>query len=593
MKNYKSLLSEILAFMLMLSVFSAMPFTTNAYGELPAFTVDSVVAEKGQKNVAVNVSVTNNPGIASAALDIHYNESALTLKNFEYNTVALNGASTVPFSSSANPPCLSMVNGTANVMGDFTFATLYFDIADTASGSYDISLVYDEDNVYDINEKNIAFQTIEGKITVNGTNETVTDPSVTGNTPAFEVECVTAEKGTKNVAVNVYVKNNPGFASAALDIQFDESVLALMDFSYNTEALNGASTVPFNASAKPSCLSAINGTSNITGDFTFATLYFDVSDDVTGEYIISLSYDADNVYDITEKNIAFQVTNGTITINENTHPTDSTDNPSIPTESTDKPTNPTDPTDSSTNPTDPTDKPTNPTDSTNKPTNPTDPTGSPTNPTDSTDKPTNPTDPTGSPTNPTDSTDKPTNPTDPIESTQPTESQSTKHNISKWVVEGVKNKAYTGKKITLKLLVSDGKGDYADFTTRYLNNIKVGKATVIITGTGDYTGTITKSFKITKAKNPMVVTTKTIKARTNKDTSFTKNKTFIIKKAHGKVTFKKVSGNKKITITKSGKITVKKKLKKKKTYSIKVQVKASGTKYYKSIAKTVNVKIKT
>ena len=60
----------------------------------------------------------------------------------------------------------------------------------------------------------------------------------------------------------------------------------------------------------------------------------------------------------------------------------------------------------------------------------------------------------------------------------------------------------------------------------------------------------------------------------------------------GKVTFKKASGNKKITINKkTGKITVKKKLKKG-TYKVKVKVRAAGTSSYLPAVKTVTVKIK-
>ncbi|MBE6742531.1 MAG: hypothetical protein E7570_09585 [Ruminococcaceae bacterium] len=57
-----------------------------------------------------------------------------------------------------------------------------------------------------------------------------------------------------------------------------------------------------------------------------------------------------------------------------------------------------------------------------------------------------------------------------------------------------------------------------------------------------------------------------------------------------KVTYKKKSGNKKIKVSSSGKITVGKGLKKGK-YEIKVQAKAAGTNTYKSKTKTVTVTI--
>ena len=64
-----------------------------------------------------------------------------------------------------------------------------------------------------------------------------------------------------------------------------------------------------------------------------------------------------------------------------------------------------------------------------------------------------------------------------------------------------------------------------------------------------------------------------------------------IKKGQGKITYSKVSGNKKITINKkTGKVKVKKGLKKG-TYRVKLKMKAAGNKNYKSLKKTVTVKI--
>ena len=65
-----------------------------------------------------------------------------------------------------------------------------------------------------------------------------------------------------------------------------------------------------------------------------------------------------------------------------------------------------------------------------------------------------------------------------------------------------------------------------------------------------------------------------------------------IKKAKGKVTFKKTKGSKKITVNKkTGKIRIKKGLKKG-TYPVKIKVTAAGTKKYKKGSRTVSVKIK-
>ena len=68
-------------------------------------------------------------------------------------------------------------------------------------------------------------------------------------------------------------------------------------------------------------------------------------------------------------------------------------------------------------------------------------------------------------------------------------------------------------------------------------------------------------------------------------------KTKIVTKAKGKVTYTKISGSKKLTINqKTGVITVKKGTKKG-TYKIKVKVTAKGNSSYKAKSKTVNIKI--
>lgn len=132
--------------------------------------------------------------------------------------------------------------------------------------------------------------------------------------PQIVADQVTAKAGDKKVAVKVSVKNNPGVASAALDILYDKERLRLTDFVYNTKALHGASTVPYNEKADPLCLSMVNGSENITGDFLFATLYFELLDDSDGNYPIILNCDAENVYNIDEQNIAFKLVNGLITV---------------------------------------------------------------------------------------------------------------------------------------------------------------------------------------------------------------------------------------------------------------------------------------
>ena len=123
----------------------------------------------------------------------------------------------------------------------------------------------------------------------------------------------------------------------------------------------------------------------------------------------------------------------------------------------------------------------------------------------------------------------------------------------------------------------------------------VGSAKIIIsaasTDSNVSAGTVV-TVKVTKGTNPMTVKAKTVAAKAKKKTTIKATKAFTVKKAAGKVTYAKKSGNAKITISKAGKITVKKGLKKGKTYNLKVKVTAAGNDSYKKLTKTVTVKVK-
>lgn len=185
-------------------------------------------------------------------------------------------------------------------------------------------------------------------------------------------------------------------------------------------------------------------------------------------------------------------------------------------------------------------------------------------------------------------------------------------NVAEFVIEpaaisGAKltvgNATYTGKTRKPAPVVKYGSATLVkgtDYTVSYKNNINAGKATVIVTGKGNYTGTKSAAFTIAKAKNPLVVkvTTATLKYATLKSKALTlaAKKVFTISKAQGKKTFKITSwttakAKKYFTIAKTtGKITAKKGTPKG-TYKFKVKVTAAGDKNYKAGSKTVTVKI--
>ena len=93
-----------------------------------------------------------------------------------------------------------------------------------------------------------------------------------------------------------------------------------------------------------------------------------------------------------------------------------------------------------------------------------------------------------------------------------------------------------------------------------------------------------------KAKKTTTVKIKYKKLR-KRTQAFNISKVLTVSRAQGNVTYTKVSGNKKITVSPTGKVTVKKKLKRG-TYKIKVNVTAAGNTRYNAMTKTVVFKVK-
>ena len=160
---------------------------------------------------------------------------------------------------------------------------------------------------------------------------------------------------------------------------------------------------------------------------------------------------------------------------------------------------------------------------------------------------------------------------------------------------------YNGKEKKPKvknLVLQDGTEiEESSYTVSYKNNKNAGKATVKITakaGSG-YKGTVTATFDIIKAVqlfSDIKPTKKTYKANalSKKFLAFKVN--VIRKKGNGKITFKKMKGSKKLSITKEGMVKIEKGTKKGK-YTIKVKITAAGTKNYKKkiVNKTIQVTV--
>jgi hypothetical protein len=143
----------------------------------------------------------------------------------------------------------------------------------------------------------------------------------------------------------------------------------------------------------------------------------------------------------------------------------------------------------------------------------------------------------------------------------------------------------TYKSSNTKVATVDSKG--------VVKGVAAGTAKITVTAkAGTYNIPATATVTVKKLANTMKVTAKTATASAKKDTKLTASKYVTVSKAAGKVTYAKASGDKKITIAKDGKMTVKKGLKKGKTFTVKVKVTDAGSAKVAGASKTVSVKVK-
>lgn len=174
-------------------------------------------------------------------------------------------------------------------------------------------------------------------------------------------------------------------------------------------------------------------------------------------------------------------------------------------------------------------------------------------------------------------------------------------NVTTITLKAAKTKLYAGQTTTVTASVDypSGETTFSSGNTAVASVSSGGKVTakkagtVIITAENNGVKESVKLTVVNKEANTLKVSAKAVTAKSKKTTKITKSKAFKISNPQGALSFIKKSGNKKITINKkSGAITVKKGLKKNKTYKLKVKVNAAGTYKYKPAEKTVTVKVK-
>lgn len=151
-------------------------------------------------------------------------------------------------------------------------------------------------------------------------------------------------------------------------------------------------------------------------------------------------------------------------------------------------------------------------------------------------------------------------------------------------ISGIVDKTYNKAAQTQKIVVKDGSKTLkvnTDYVVAYKNNVNAGTASVTITGKGNYTGSVTKTFTIKKAANK-ITANNIVRTYSSKAQSFALG----VKIASG--TPKYTASSKSVTVSAAGRATVKAKSIGKLTITITAPENKNYSKTTKKITITVN-----
>lgn len=194
-------------------------------GNLPAFEVGTYEGSCGD-SIQVPVVVKGNPGIAAIKMKIAYDSSRIELTSVTYGSWS--GSFQQPQRLSS-PVSLTWYNGAENYTEpDSTFAVLNFTVLKEAqNGDAAISITYEPDNVYNIQEDNIAFLIKDGKISVKTKTVGVALLESTASTAKISFSNCTKNAIRANYIVAAYAVNEKmiGIETVFAEVDSKESVV--------------------------------------------------------------------------------------------------------------------------------------------------------------------------------------------------------------------------------------------------------------------------------------------------------------------------------------------------------------------------------
>jgi len=165
----------------------------------PTFSVSSAKAKPGD-TVELTVDMSNNPGITSLMVSVSYNDSYISLASYPVfsdiftESLGSGDLAMIPY----NLLCMEDVE---DITEDGTLATLTFKVAENApSGDYTVAISYEEEAVFNVKLEDVFFETVAGKITVEGDI-----PEVTGEDAPAIYDPITDKPGSDEPEEDAFI----------------------------------------------------------------------------------------------------------------------------------------------------------------------------------------------------------------------------------------------------------------------------------------------------------------------------------------------------------------------------------------------------
>lgn len=146
-----------------------------------------------------------------------------------------------------------------------------------------------------------------------------------GTAAIFTVGEKTAAPGGK-VEIPVHVTQNPGFAGALFELEYDDKALTLTEVARGKLLSNGS----WNVSIEKHTVQWYDSTGNMADEGLLFTLKFAVAADAAvGDHGVNMSIKAENLTDYDFQNVPFEITNGKVTVVKDAPPDDDDDGKTV------------------------------------------------------------------------------------------------------------------------------------------------------------------------------------------------------------------------------------------------------------------------